>query len=1095
MKVLKEIQKFWERIFESSNDFNQQSGFSYYAFISYTEKDEKWAEWLQWNLEHYQIPTRVRNERHDLPARVKPVFWYKNDLAGAHLSGAINKELEQSKYMIVVCSPASAKKEWVNEEVRYFKDTLGRGENIIPFIVDGEINSDNPEQECLPLPIRNLPREKELRGIDVRVYGKNKSLVNIVSTLFNIRFDILWNRFKRERQRRFAIGSAIFALCAFILYGCWDYFLHTKYEYFVDLEDCNGVPTGIIRVSNKDAMQYYRLYRFEYRRRMLQRVVYVDSDGNPQNHNNTELADRPCIQQLSYINGELTSIDCKDATLKTLFIMHLSKDKLAADLKDEDENQAANFIFSSTSVDQGLSIIQNSAFLDKVLKSPSKIARYVYERDDDGYIKRKMFAKHNGENDLGMDANGISGFEYERDSLHRVIRIRFLDDHGEYNTNNKGVAGKKYQYDKNGYLTVAEYIDKDGKLKYNELHWAKAIDTYDSKGYCLEERIYGTDGKPCVGVFGYHRTCLTHNDNVETFSFYDIHNKPTYTLSYGGEPGGYSCMTIVRNKKGQIVEMQYKDSNGDLCYNHHNVAIRKIEYNNEGLISGVRNFGIDKKPCLNIDGYFYESASYNKQGCETEHAFYGVNGMPIHHRSGIHCLRMKYDDSGRRMIEAHAFNVENIPIFCSLFDGASWVKIAYDGSSRWVSELSFYNPENKPAETRAGAKVCCERDPNGQITSYKFYNADNVLSSNATHCAIAELEYNKGGKETERRFYDENKKPMLLSGLFRISRSYNKNGQLEKICCYDTLLHLRTCVDGWATLEYKYSNGALCENSFYGERDNDERIEINGVHKFIYEIDDCGQILSKSFFNKDLQPTVNSQLSAHKVVYLFDDNKRKIGEDYYDTKGKDPFVSIRYQLNQRGQTTEQTAYDANKKLIESPLNYGVARLQMKYDSQNQPTYICATNHEGNKMNSSSGYAEAFFSYERNTQEAVFLDPEQKPVNTKDLAKPCVYGLNYLTETGQRLFSKQVMLSIDNEYKTIRIAFCYDLREQKVLKAIQCEDGLIQIYDVTSNQTNSYLSDTSEYDEYVQIVDSIQQEAEIKYGKPKLYHYVSQIVKD
>lgn len=125
---------------------------------------------------------------------------------------------------------------------------------------------------------------------------------------------------------------------------------------------------------------------------MLQRVVYVDCDGNPQNHVNTELADRPCVQELSYKKSGLSYIDCKDATLKTLYIMHFSTDKLGVDLKDENENQAANFLSSTTSVDQGASILQQSHFLDRIMKSPSKISRYIYERDEDGYIVKKCIA-------------------------------------------------------------------------------------------------------------------------------------------------------------------------------------------------------------------------------------------------------------------------------------------------------------------------------------------------------------------------------------------------------------------------------------------------------------------------------------------------------------------------------------------------------------------------------------------------------------------------------------------------------------------------------------------------------------------------------
>lgn len=1069
----------------SSNIGNAE--YTYYAFISYTKKDEYWAKWLQWNLEHYKIPTKIRKERNELPKKVKPVFWYKNDLAGAHLSGSIKKELARSKHMIVVCSPASANAEWVNDEVKIYKEELGRGNNIIPFVVKGKINAEHLEQECLPVLLRNLSHEEQLRCIDVHEYGKNKALVNIVSTLFDIRFGVLWDRFKHEQQRLIAIYSTIAILCCAILFGVWDYFLHTKYEYFVDYADCNGIPTGIIQIDNDEAEEHYRLYRFEYCRRTLQRVVYVDSNGNPQNHTNTELADRPSIQILSYNNGELTAIDCKNETGKTLYIMHLSKDKFAADLKDEDENQAANFIFSSTSVDQGNHLLQQSTFLDRMLKSPSKIARYIYERDDYGYIKRKMFGRHNGDNDdISIDANGISGFEYERDSFHRIIKIKFLDNHYAYKANNMGIAGKRYRYDQYGNLTVAEYVDKNGNLKYNEHHWAKVVDVYDRNGYCIEERVYGADGKPCISALGYHKQTIRQTENQETISLFDLCGNPTYQLPLGDIPGGFSKSTIIRNKDGRIKEIHFMDSEGNLCYNQHHVAIQKFEYNDMGFVIGIRNYGIDKRPCSNINGYFYEHHTYNQQGYLTTLSVYNVNELPTQNNFGFHRFRMKYDDTGRRMTEVHADDSNGLPVYCQLFNGAAWIKLGYHGSSKWPSEIAFYTHNNKPAELpNLGAKITCKRDTYGQIIEYKYYNADYELSSNEKHCAIMKLSYNEMGMETDRSFYDKNNSPIgLNTEVFHINRCYTETGQLEKICCYDTIQNLRENSEGWAMQKFCYSNGVIYSNAFYGE--NRECIEIMGVHKYTSEVDDCGYLLSQSAYNKDLQPTINLQTGAHKIINLYDDKRRVVGRDYYDNISKEPFVKLRLKLNQRGMQTEQFACNSNNKLVESPLNLGVAKIKSEYDSQDRITYLYATNKRGEKMNTSYGYAEAYFSYGSNMQEGKFLDSSKKLVNNNSLSTPCAYSIMYSTDTGQQLYCKILRCSNDDNIEAIRDVYCYDTQGLHVVKAIRCEKELVRVYDTSSNQTNNYYSFDDEYDEYNHIADSIQLDVESKYGKPKLY---------
>ena len=107
---------------------------------------------------------------------------------------------------------------------------------------------------------------------------------------------------------------------------------------------------------------------------------------------------------------------------------------------------------------------------------------------------------------------------------------------------------------------------------------------------------------------------------------------------------------------------------------------------------------------------------------------------------------------------------------CYLFNGAAWVKFGYRGSSKWVSEISFFGVDNKPIETNAGARVICERDSYGQITAYKYYNDNYELCSNMNHCAIMELEYNHMGMETSRQFFDEKYNPTSQSGVFRISK-------------------------------------------------------------------------------------------------------------------------------------------------------------------------------------------------------------------------------------------------------------------------------------------------------------------------------------
>ena len=144
----------------------------YFAFISYQRKDEEWADRLRNKLEHYRLPSNVRKQDASLPKEIRPIFRDALELAGGVLAKEIETALQNSKYLIVICSPNSAKSPWVNKEVQTFID-FGREDHIIPFIIDGTPFSDNEETECFPPALRSLKGEKELLGININELSRD----------------------------------------------------------------------------------------------------------------------------------------------------------------------------------------------------------------------------------------------------------------------------------------------------------------------------------------------------------------------------------------------------------------------------------------------------------------------------------------------------------------------------------------------------------------------------------------------------------------------------------------------------------------------------------------------------------------------------------------------------------------------------------------------------------------------------------------------------------------------------------------------------------------------------------------------------------
>ena len=189
-----------------------------FAFISYNHHDVKMAIWLHKKLESYKLPTEIHNEYEDSKF-LRPVFRDQEDLDTGILTDELLRNLKNSKYLIVICSPHSATSRWVSGEVKVFIE-LGRLEYIIPFIVDGAPNSGD-ENECFPQSLLEYVGEhpdRELLGISIAEVGREKAFVRVVSRMLGVNFDELWKRHERERRRRIMAWSIGIPFAACLIY-------------------------------------------------------------------------------------------------------------------------------------------------------------------------------------------------------------------------------------------------------------------------------------------------------------------------------------------------------------------------------------------------------------------------------------------------------------------------------------------------------------------------------------------------------------------------------------------------------------------------------------------------------------------------------------------------------------------------------------------------------------------------------------------------------------------------------------------------------------------------------------------------------------
>ncbi len=199
----------------------------YTAFISYNSKDNRTARWLQKRLENYSLPSIIANEKgevlksYDKTQNKFRVFRYVTDLVAQNLEDGLRRELDQSKFLIVICSPNSANAPWVRKEVNHFI-AAGKKKQIIPFVIDG-VPYSGDQDECFTPELKDAFPNGELLGVslkdngdDLCIFRKLKAVAKMVSLLIDLpdAYDFIWNRYRLRYIEQQIIRAVFFLIVA-----------------------------------------------------------------------------------------------------------------------------------------------------------------------------------------------------------------------------------------------------------------------------------------------------------------------------------------------------------------------------------------------------------------------------------------------------------------------------------------------------------------------------------------------------------------------------------------------------------------------------------------------------------------------------------------------------------------------------------------------------------------------------------------------------------------------------------------------------------------------------------------------------------------
>ncbi len=191
----------------------------YKAFISYARADDRIAAWLHGRLERFVTPPDLRSLsglHGPVPASLRTIFRDRTDLSGG---GALNDKLTQalqdSQFLIVLCSPAAAQSFYVNQEVETFL-ALGRRDHVFPVVTSGAPDSGDPATECFPPALRGLGLlAADLRDIRLKTGqligdGREDGCLKLIAGILGVELDVIRRR-ERQAQRRRMMWTSVAA--------------------------------------------------------------------------------------------------------------------------------------------------------------------------------------------------------------------------------------------------------------------------------------------------------------------------------------------------------------------------------------------------------------------------------------------------------------------------------------------------------------------------------------------------------------------------------------------------------------------------------------------------------------------------------------------------------------------------------------------------------------------------------------------------------------------------------------------------------------------------------------------------------------------
>ncbi len=849
--------------------------FRYWAFISYSSKDAALSKRLHYRLETYAIPRDLvgRPGRDGaVPKKLFPCFRDRDELPlSSDLGGSIEDALRASRYLIVICTPASAQSRWVNEEVRFFK-SLGRSDRILAIIAGGEPNASDQatgkERECFAPALRHEvdgagqltgERAEPIAG-DLRPGGDGwtNTFLKAVAGITGLGFNAFAQREVKRQRRRHAFLAAL-GLAAVLggLYA-WDY-NRTKAGYYTTLTDVWGVPQGVAPLTQDGARRRGISYRIESSQRKVRQVFRINGEGELQDDADNFGA---ALQEVQYReNGQVSEIDLRDH----------NRQSVVREVFDERQpnSMTQTVEFKRELKDQPFSVAVASD-TSEIVQLRTDITAQSLTYDAQGRTEQISYLD-NYRNPT-EDDTGVWGLRYQRNEAGLPEEIENLGSDGKPVPDHSGVVAKRLSYNSQNLPARKDWWGADKSLIMGPRGCARVAYLYDTNGNEIEEAYSGTDGKSLL--------CTDW---------------------------GTARITMQRDEHGNDIEADYFGTDGQPIPRKDMGAARIIsKYDERGNLIEEDYFGIHGEPILSTDfGAARRTAKWDEHGNALEEDYFDTANKPVLRKNiGAARITAKFDERGK-LIEYNFFGTDGKPILSKL--GVAHFELKWDERG-YLNEIACFDTRGQPILSFLGfARATSKFDDRGNEIEDDYFGPDGQpIPRVDVGAARITSKYDEHGNRVELAYFGSDGQPVLRKdvGAFRIDYTFDERGN-------------------------------EIGEDYFGTEGKPILVTLTGCARMTMKRDERGNLIEADYFGTDGQPILRKDTGAARATWKFDANGNTIEDRNFGLDGKlivskdGGYAYATHQFDARGNKTEDCYFGPDEKPMEVK---GAARLTYEYDA-------------------------------------------------------------------------------------------------------------------------------------------------------------------